>query len=149
MKLTLSTPLAIIAETEDVVHVRAEDASGAFGILPGHAEFLTVLSTSVVSWRDTRQRERHAAVRGGVFEVHAGDGVAIATREAVLGDDLQRLESEVLTRFRREVEAERAARSDSQRLYLAALRRLLHYLRPGRRPRLLGPPPAPPDGTPP
>ena len=139
MKLTLSTPLAIVAEAENIVHVRAEDASGAFGILPGHAEFLTVLSTSVVSWRDARGDEQHAAVRGGVFEVREGQTIAIATREAVLGEDLRQLESEVLTRFRQQAEQERAARMDAQRLYLAALQRILGYLRPERRAGILGP----------
>ena len=33
-------------------HLRAEDDTGAFGILPGHADFLTVLAVSVVTWRD-------------------------------------------------------------------------------------------------
>lgn len=148
MKLTISTPLSIVAEADGLVHVRGEDASGAFGILPGHAEFLTVLSTSVVSWRDARGGERHAAVRGGVFEVHAGERIAVTTREAVLGDDLDRLESEVLSKFRRDAEQERAARSDSQRLYLAALQRILRYLRPERRSRLLGPSPPSRAGSP-
>jgi F-type H+-transporting ATPase subunit epsilon len=31
--------------------LRAEDASGSFGILPGHAPFLTALAISIVSWR--------------------------------------------------------------------------------------------------
>lgn len=138
MKLTVSTPLAIVAEADDLVHLRAEDASGAFGILPGHTDFLTVLTTSVVSWRDASGREQHAAVRGGVFEVHGGRTISIATREAVLGDDLRQLETEVLTRFRRRAEQERAARLDAQRLYLAALQRILGYLRPQRRSGLLG-----------
>ena len=138
MRLTISTPLAILADIGDVAHVRAEDATGAFGILPGHADFLTVLATSVVSWRDAQGREHHAALRGGVFEVRAGREIAIATREAVLGDDLERLESDILAKFRREAEQDRAARADAQRLYLAALKRIIRYLRPGRRSGPLG-----------
>ena len=133
MRLTLATPLTILADIDDVVHVRAEDATGAFGILRGHADFLTVLTTSVVSWRDRMGHEHHAVVRGGVLEVQAGQSVSIATREAVLGDDLERLESDVLTKFRREAAQDRAARADAQRLYLAALQRIIRYLRPDRR----------------
>lgn len=140
MRLTISTPLAILADIDDVGHVRAEDATGAFGVLPGHADFLTVLATSVVSWRDTQGREHHAALRGGVFEVRAGGEINIATREAVLGDDLSRLESDILAKFRREAEQDRAARADAQRLYLAALKRIIRYLRPNRRSGPLGSP---------
>ena len=34
-----------------VVGLRAEDDSGSFGILAGHADLITVLTMSVVSWR--------------------------------------------------------------------------------------------------
>jgi len=140
MKLTVSTPLAIVADVEGVRHVRAEDATGAFGILPGHADFLTVLATSVVSWRDAHGADHHAALRGGVLEVRTGQLVSIATREAVLGDDLARLESDILVKFRSEAEQDQAARADAQRLYLAALQRIVRYLRPGRRTGAFGAP---------
>ena len=50
MRLTITTPLAIVVEADDVAHLRAEDETGAFGILPGHADFLTALAVSVASW---------------------------------------------------------------------------------------------------
>ena len=40
-------------------------------------------------------------MRGGVLMVSGGERIAIATREAVVGDDLVRLEAEVLEAFRR------------------------------------------------
>ena len=51
MKLRITDPTAILVDT-DVRSVRAEDASGSFGILSGHADFLTVLGVSIVSWRE-------------------------------------------------------------------------------------------------
>jgi F-type H+-transporting ATPase subunit epsilon len=130
MKLTVTTPLAIIVEADDVAHLRAEDETGAFGILDGHADFLTALSISVATWCTRRGGERHVAVRGGMLEVSGGDTIAIATPEAVLGDDLHRLEAEVLVRFRRALAEEQAARIDAQRLYLAAIRQIYRLLRP-------------------
>jgi F-type H+-transporting ATPase subunit epsilon len=130
VKLTVATPLALVVESDDVMHLRAEDESGAFGILPGHADFLTALSVSVVSWRDRAAREHHVAVRSGMLEVRGGDTIAVATIEAIPGDDLGILQSEVLTRFRRQAEDERVARIDAQRLYLAAIRRIYQVLRP-------------------
>lgn len=132
MRLTVTTPLAIVLDLDDVVHVRAEDTTGAFGILPHHADFLTALPASVVSWRNGAGAEHHVAVRGGMLAVSRGDTVAVATREAVRGDDLHRLETDVLAVFRRELEAERTARTDAERLYLAAIRRITRLLQPGQ-----------------
>jgi len=131
MKLTVTTPLAIAVDVADVARLRAEDATGAFGILPRHADFLTVLSVSVVSWRNDAGHDHYVAVRGGMLEVRGGDRIAIATREAVPGDDLGRLETEVLTRFRCQQAEEQTARTDAERLYLAAMRRIRRMLRPG------------------
>jgi len=130
VRLTVSTPLAVIADSEGVAHVRAEDETGAFGILPGHADFLTSLSLSVVSWRDLKGHEHHLAVRGGMLEVRDGNLITIATREAIAGDDLKWLQTEVLTSFRRRTDEEKKSRTDAQRLYLAAIRQICRYLRP-------------------
>jgi F-type H+-transporting ATPase subunit beta len=132
MNLTVTTPLAIITKAENVAHVRAEDDTGAFGILRGHADFLTALAISVVSWRDDRGAEHHVAVRGGMLAVSGGDTITVATREAVADDDLHRLETEVLASFQRRSEEEITARTDAQRLYLAAIRRIYGFLRPDR-----------------
>lgn len=140
MKLTVTTPLAIIAQADDVAHLRAEDETGAFGILPGHADFLTALSVSVVSWRCRRGAEHHLAVRGGMLEVRGGAAIAIATREAVADDDLHRLETEVLTTFRRRAEEELTAHTDAQRLYLAAIRQIYRLLKPEHLPSAIARP---------
>lgn len=130
MRLVITTPLATIVEAGNVAQVRAEDPSGAFGILPGHADFLTALTVSVLTWRETEGRLHHAAVRGGVLSVRNGTSVSVATPEAVTADDLHRLESEVLTRFRRQLEGERAAHTEAQRLHLLAIRQIMRLLRP-------------------
>jgi len=130
MKLTVTTPMAVVLDTGDAVHVRAEDDTGAFGILRGHADFLTALAVSVVSWRDGAGGEHHIAVRCGMLTVRDGNTITIATREAVADDDLRRLETEVLTNFRRRNEEEATARTGAERLYLAAIRQIYRFLRP-------------------
>jgi F-type H+-transporting ATPase subunit epsilon len=132
MKLVVTTPLAVVVQADDAAHVRAEDDTGVFGILRGHADFLTALATSVVSWRDADGAEHYVAVHGGMLSVRGGDTVSIATREAVADDDLHRLETQVLADFKRRNEEEAAARTDAQRLYLAAIQRIYRYLRPER-----------------
>jgi F-type H+-transporting ATPase subunit epsilon len=131
VNLQVVTPLAVVVEAADVAHVRAEDDTGAFGILPGHADFLTALAISVVTWRDRAGSEHHLAVRGGLLEVRGGQAIAIAAREAIASDDLQHLETEVLAAFRRATEDERVARTDAQRLYLAAIRQIYRFLGSG------------------
>jgi F-type H+-transporting ATPase subunit epsilon len=132
MKLIITTPLALILETDDVVHVRAEDETGAFGVLAGHADFLTVLTVSVITWRDGSGAEHYAAVRGGVLQVSGGRAITVGAPEAVVGDDLRRLQTEVLATFRRRLAEERAAHMDAQRLYFAAIRQIYRFVRSER-----------------
>jgi F-type H+-transporting ATPase subunit epsilon len=132
MRLVITTPTAVTLDEDEIASVRAEDETGSFGMLPGHADLLTVLSDSVVSFRRAGSPWRYCAVRGGVLSVSGGDRVGIATQEAVLGEDLAQLERDVIARFRRADEDEAAARVGSERLHLAAIRRIFGYLRPER-----------------
>jgi F-type H+-transporting ATPase subunit epsilon len=137
MRLLITTPTSIVIDEHDVVAVRAEDESGGFGILNGHADFLTALTISVVTWRYADDRQRFCAVRRGVLSVTNGNEVAIATREAIPGDDLDRLEQVVLTQIRDALDAERTARTESMQLQMKAIRQIVRYLRP-ERPRIFG-----------
>jgi F-type H+-transporting ATPase subunit epsilon len=132
MKLRVTTPLAIILDVDAITHLRAEDETGAFGILPGHADFVTALTVSVVTWRDQENVEHHLAVRRGMLSVRDGRTITIATREAIADDDLLRLRTEVLASFSRRAEEEQTARADAYRLYLAAIRQIYHHLKPER-----------------
>lgn len=132
MRFVVSTPTRIVVDEPRIASLRAEDATGSFGILPRHADFVTVLSPSVIAWRtDSADAEQFVAVRGGVLTVAAGALVEVATREAVRGDDLVRLEADVVSAFRAAREAEIAERSEDAKLEVAAIRRLYRWLRPG------------------
>jgi F-type H+-transporting ATPase subunit epsilon len=133
MRLLITTPTAIVVDEPKVTSVRAEDDSGSFGILRGHQDLLTALNVSIVSWRDADNRVHYCAVRRGVLSVTDGSEIAIATREAVPGDDLDRLEEVVLSEFRQRSEAERASRTQSLQLQMKAIRQIVQYLRPERR----------------
>ena len=133
MRLLITTPTAVIADEPDVAAVRAEDETGSFGILQGHADFLTVLAVSVVAWRRPDGKQRYCAVRRGVLRVSDGNEVAIATRDAIAGDDLDHLEQVVVGQLRSELETERTARTESLRLQMKAIRQIVRYLRPERR----------------
>jgi F-type H+-transporting ATPase subunit epsilon len=132
MRLLITTPTAVVVDDPDVVAVRAEDETGSFGILDRHADFLTVLTVSVVAWHHADGRRRYCAVRRGVLRVDGGSEVAVATREAIVGDDLDRLEQEVLTQLRSALDAERTARTEGMQLQMKAIRQIIRYLRPER-----------------
>ena len=132
MKLTITTPLAVIVEEDGVIVLSAEDASGGFGIQPHHADFLTSLAVAVVSWKSSDGVRHYCAVRGGVLTVTAGREIAIATREAVLGEDLATLDKTILRQFQADADAERTERVDSTRLQLSAIRQIVSHLQGGR-----------------
>ncbi len=147
MRLVVSTPMAVIVDADDVRHVRAEDETGAFGILPGHGDFMTALAVSIITWRDGKGREHHVAVRGGVLTVRDGALVEVATREAVGEETLGRLGREIIARYREEVREEEEARGSATRLHLALMRGVRRYLDSGRQ---IGPPsPTIPEAPPP
>jgi F-type H+-transporting ATPase subunit epsilon len=126
MRLHIVTPLSVIVD-EQIDSLRAEDASGGFGILPGHAPFLTALAVSIVSWRSGAV-ERFCAVRGGVLTV-TGATLAIATREAVTGDDLATLDADVLMQFQADADAERVEHVEAVQLQMNAIRRMVSRLK--------------------
>ncbi len=132
MKLLITTPTAVIADDPNVVAVRAADESGSFGILQGHADFLTALSVSVVGWRLANDRQRFCAVRHGVLTVRGGTEVAVATRQAILGDDLDHLEEVVIADINQAVDADHASRTQSLQLQMKAIRQIVKLLHPAR-----------------
>lgn len=131
MRLVVTTPRALVLDAPDMARLRAEDDTGGFGILPGHADFLTVLPVSVLSWIDAGGGEHNVALRHGVLRVSGGDTVSVAAREAVAVGALEELEAAVLDRFRAAERDEVAARISTERLHLATMRVLHRYLGAG------------------
>ena len=129
MRLRIITPLAVLVD-EDIDSLRAEDASGSFGILDRHAPFLTALEVSIVSWR-IADAERFCALRSGVMTVGKASEINIATREAVTGDDLATLDSDVLAQFRSDADDERTEHVEAMRLQFNAIRHMFSRLNAG------------------
>jgi len=129
VRLLVATPGAVVADLADVAAVRAEDESGEFGILPHHADLVTALTVSVLGWRRRDGTQGYCAVRGGLLTVSGGQDVAVATREAIPGEDLAELEALVRGRLAAEAQARRQARSGAEQLRLQAIRQIVGYLR--------------------
>jgi F-type H+-transporting ATPase subunit epsilon len=134
LHLTIATPASVLVDADDVRSLRAEDSSGAFGVLPGHADLLTVLPTTVVRWTRAGEATRYCALSGGVLTISGGSRVAIACRRGTVGDDLATLEADVAAQRAAELDADRRARVEQLRLHARAVRQLMRFLRPGVRP---------------
>jgi F-type H+-transporting ATPase subunit epsilon len=130
LTLTVATPSRVWFDAVEIVSLRAEDESGSFGIRPGHADFVTLLTPSVVRWTCADGSTHYCAVDSGVLLVLCGTAVSIACREAVPGASLEGLEAGVRSRHASEADAARRARVDQLRLHARAVRQMLRYLRP-------------------
>jgi F-type H+-transporting ATPase subunit epsilon len=72
--------------------VVAPGSEGYFGVLPGHAAFLTTLGSGEVSYRDGREEHRLAVI-GGFAEV-SGDRVIILAEHAERPEEIDRERAE-------------------------------------------------------
>lgn len=130
LRLLLTTPQRVLVDRVEVLALRAEDASGAFGIHPGHIDCLTVLVPTVLRWRLADGSQHFCAVGGGVLSLTDGL-LRIACREAVAGERLADLEHQVQQVRESQQERARQARVEHLRLHTRAVRQLVRYLRAG------------------
>lgn len=128
LHLVLSSLGAVLVDAQGVRSVRAQDATGSFGLWPGHEDLLAVLSVGLLSWRDAQDAWHWCALRGGVLTLRRGVELQIASREAVLGDDPAQLERTVLELLRQRQQTEDDARRESHQIEV----QLLRQLQPGR-----------------
>jgi F-type H+-transporting ATPase subunit epsilon len=91
MLLELATPVRMLV-TAEVDEVVAPGSEGYFGVLPGHAAFLTTLGSGEVTYR-SGQREYYLAVAGGFAEVRA-EHVIILAEHAELPEEIDRTRAE-------------------------------------------------------
>jgi F-type H+-transporting ATPase subunit epsilon len=132
LRLEVATPtrLVVSGEADEVVVPGTE---GAFGVLPGHAPFLSLVGTGEVMYRSGRE-ERYLAVSGGFAEVGP-------TRVTILTETAERPEEIDVPRARAAVErAEQRLRAaaveetDVDRALAAFARARARLQTAGRRP---------------
>src|SRR5262245_7624290 len=107
MRFELATPIRLLV-SRDVDEVVAPGTEGYFGVLPGHAPFLTTLGSGEVSYRSGRE-ESALAVSGGFAEV-TGDHVIILAESAELPEEIDVARAE---RAKQRAEQRLAGRSPS------------------------------------
>lgn len=133
MRLTVNTPTEVVEDADNILSLRAEDPTGAFGIQPGHADFVTVLPVSVISWRSA-EREGHVVVRRGVLTVQGGARIDVAARGAWREEQLAELGTRALEDMERADAEDDVTRKSEHRLHLATVRQIERLIRGDHRP---------------
>lgn len=129
MEVSVRMPAQLVHEGR-ARQVNAVALSGAFGLLPRHADHVAALVPSVLVLTEADGSERFFGVDHGLL-VKAGRQVEIAVRRAVQGDDLASLALRVATEFEQADEQERVARTALSRLESGILRHLGDLRKPG------------------
>ena len=87
LRLQILVPDAVVLDVR-VTGLQAADATGRFGLRPGHERFVTVLAPALLVYTTEEGTERYAAIDGGVLLLE-GDRAQVVTREAILSDRLE------------------------------------------------------------
>jgi F-type H+-transporting ATPase subunit epsilon len=114
LTLEVATPMRLVV-TETVDEVVAPGSEGYFGVLPGHAPFLTTLGVGVVTYRSGRE-EHQLAVVGGFTEVRH-DKVIILADSAERPEEIDRARAE---RARERAERRLGGRSEDETNFVRA-----------------------------
>jgi F-type H+-transporting ATPase subunit epsilon len=77
-------------QIDDVTSFVGEDASGSFGILPGHGRMLTCLIIGLARFRSRDAAWKYLALPGAVLYFN-NDVLTISTRHYLLDDDYRRI----------------------------------------------------------
>jgi len=77
-------------QIEGVVSFVGEDITGSFGILPGHARFMTVLVFGLARFRVRDEGWQYLALPGGLV-YFAGNRLRITTRRYHKGENYERI----------------------------------------------------------
>ncbi|MEZ5403672.1 MAG: F0F1 ATP synthase subunit epsilon [Bryobacteraceae bacterium] len=126
---TLSLTSATESErVERVASFAGEDASGSFGILPGHARMITILTFGMVRFRPVDGPWEYLAVPGGVLYMR-GDELRLVTRRYLRGADYGNLHAALMREFAAEEESLQAMRRAVRRLEEEMLKRLVEASR--------------------
>lgn len=91
--MDLVTPDRRLVSTE-VEDIKARAAEGEFEILPGHANYITLLDIGELTYKE-KGKEKHVALIGGFAEVTLDEGVRIMAEAAEFAEeiDTERAES--------------------------------------------------------
>ena len=120
MRLRVITPIEVVLD-QRVSRVVAEAPDGAFGMLPRHADYVSLLVPGILTYETEEGCERYIGVNSGTL-VKCGTQVLVSAMGAVQSDRLEDLVLRVAEDFKAQDEEEREARSALARLEAGMVR---------------------------
>jgi F-type H+-transporting ATPase subunit epsilon len=130
LTLEVATPMRLVVSAQ-VDEVVAPGVEGYFGVLPGHAPFLTTLGIGELTYRVGRE-EHHLALVGGFAEVR-NDKVIVLADAAERPEEIDRARAErARERAERRLSGRAADDVDFARAQAALMRALMRLHVAGR-----------------
>ncbi len=123
MHLTVMTPVETVLDAQ-AAKILAEAVNGAFCLLPGHVDLVTILTKGIFSYVDASETEHFLAVDAGVL-VKQGGRVFVSCRHAVKGAALGELRATVEERFKHLSTQEEKAKRAMNKIEAGVVRRFL------------------------
>lgn len=108
---------------EDVASFVGEDASGSFGLLPGHAYFMTCLELGLARFRCRDGDWQYLALPGGVL-VFRDNLLSVCTRRYFIDADYGRITEALTRQLLAEEESLREVKKSLAQLEQEVMRRL-------------------------
>ncbi len=122
MTLEILTPDEKILESP-VKSMRVLLSDGWWGILPGHAPMISYIKSGIVFYKTPEDADRFVALYQGTVEVQhipqAESHVRILTSAAAAGDDLEKVEKELIEQAAKLEEAAREANLEFNQIKLS------------------------------
>jgi F-type H+-transporting ATPase subunit epsilon len=122
LKLELVTPYKKVL-SEEVDEITASGSLGEFGVLPGHAPFLTSLKIGEFSYKSENQ-VFHLAVNWGYFEVE-NDTVTVLVETAERSDEIDLERAKAALGLAEEKLTKLTSEDHDYRVYESALERAI------------------------
>lgn len=113
---------------EGVISFIGEDASGRFGILPGHARFMTILGFGLARFRQQDNNWQYLAVPGGVLYFKE-NALGLSTRRFLVDTDFERINALLEQELAKEEENLRTTRISLLQMEQALFKRILSLQR--------------------
>jgi F-type H+-transporting ATPase subunit epsilon len=129
LRLKVYAPSDIFLDRE-VKKVVAESPAGSFCILPRHIDYVTALTTGILSYLTPEDEERFLAIDEGVL-VKQGNEVQVAA-EWVIGGELGELRRQIEHMMSDAGEREKKTRSSMARLEADFIRRFMEFGKLGK-----------------
>lgn len=109
---------------DDVTSFIGEDASGSFGIMAGHARFMTALSFGLVRFRNGEEAPwQYAAIPGGIL-YFSDNKLMISTRHFLLDNNYERICQLLQDELLEEEESLQGTKESLQRMEQEMFKRL-------------------------